>query len=178
MATAAQIGQAVANRTNALAKLRSKILWYDAKITAGLDRTIDQRLTFVATILRDRAKRNVSIPVLTGTGPRGGRVVLARSQPGEFPRMEFRFLRNTVFMDRPTRTSARFGTPLLYGLLLEIGTSQMAKRPWLVRTLDQERSRIISILTAPITSLPGVPQPSPTFVASNASNNPDFSGPV
>ncbi len=177
MASAAQIGQAVASRTNRLAQLRSKIVWFDAKIQQGLNRTIDQRLTFVAKILRDRAKLNIAIPVLTGIGPRGGRVVVARSQPGEFPRMEFRFLRNTVFMDRPTPTSARFGTPLLYGLLLEISTSRMAKRPWLVRTLDEERSRIISILTAPINSLPGVPQV-PAFVASNASANPAFSGAV
>ncbi len=48
--------------------------------------------------------------------------------------------------DQPT-LSARVGVSqaALYGLFLEIGTSRMAARPWLLATLDKFRAQISAI---------------------------------
>lgn len=163
MATSSQVNQAISQRARLLSRQRTKIIYYDRQILNGLNQTIDQRLSVVGNLLRDRMKLNISIPVLTAAGPRGGRVVIERSQPGEFPRMDLGELRDSVFFDRPSPTSCRVGTDLWYGLLLEIGTTRMRPRPWLVRTLLEDRQYIVNILTRPISSLPGVPQPAPTF---------------
>ena len=73
-----------------------------------------------------------------------------RSKPGEFPHAETTQLLKTIFGE--VRQTARgvwdgfIGTPLSYGLILEIKMN----RSFLVRSLNEERGNIKRILTGPI----------------------------
>ena len=126
-----------------------RIQWFIKNVTNRIELTMRQRMRIATALLRDKVVRNISRPVTKGTGPRGGRVVLDRSKPGEYPKADTTQLMKTIFDD--VRKSAGawegyVGTPLDYGLILEARMD----RKLLEATLNEERLNITRILTGPI----------------------------
>jgi len=94
--------------------------------------------------------RNKLVEKLSGN--RGGRtyrvpgtsVTYTASRPGEPPASRLGQLRGSI--DYEITDQAYIGTPLKYGLWLEVGTRNMAPRPWLNRTVSENWNNIRSIL--------------------------------
>ncbi len=111
--------------------------------------TLDQRVKLATELVKSRMIKNISKAVVKETGPMGGIIVTQRSIAGEFPRADTTHLMKTIFSD--TRRTIRgyegfIGTPLDYGLILEL----KMKRSFLVRTLEENRTTVYSILMGPI----------------------------
>ena len=65
------------------------------------------------------------------------------SKPGEPPHKQHGKLRQSIASDFDAeRFILRIGTPLSYGKFLELGTSRMARRPYLSRWLHENKQRI------------------------------------
>lgn len=72
------------------------------------------------------------------------------SAPGEFPMSDTGRLANNVDMilATPAKLSAKVGTNIIYGAYLEFGTSRMAARPWLERSLRKAAEGVAKELKA------------------------------
>ncbi len=124
--------------------------WFINEVSDKVVLSIKQRVTVATELVQSKTISNISRPVTKGTGPRGGRVVTNRSQPGEFPKADTTQLLKTIF-STVTETSPGVwdgfvGTPLSYGLILE----NRMKRSFLKRTLNEQLGNIRRILTGPI----------------------------
>ena len=130
----------------------ARLEWYIQQINTTIRLSLKQRVRLATHLLKDKVVRNISTPVSVGKGPKGGRVVAERSSPGEFPRADTKLLMKTIFEDykepSPGVYEGYVGTPLDYGAILEL--SENLDRSYLVRTKDEEKSKIFRILTGPI----------------------------
>jgi hypothetical protein len=73
------------------------------------------------------------------------------SMPGAVPAWRTGYLFRSVFSDpSPANLAVRVGTPVKYGLYLELGTSKMAARPWLRPALLSASKSIVAIMTKPL----------------------------
>lgn len=128
-----------------------EIQWYTKEVLGKVDLNLQERVQLATELVRSRVVYNISKPVTVGTGPRGGRVVVGRSQPGEYPRADTTLLMKSIFSDVRETSPGVFegyvGTPLDYGLILEVHMN----RSFLVRTLQEQHANITKILTATIT---------------------------
>ena len=120
-----------------------------------------RRVERAAIVVDRNAKRLLSI---SGTGVMGAlgvvRAVKATrrkiygafpSAPGEPPRKQTGHLRRSVTREVLPGDSpiARVGTNVKYGRWLELGTSRMQPRPWLVRAFREMYPQVKAILSAP-----------------------------
>ena len=99
---------------------------------------LDEALTEAALIAADTAMRQiVDRPAVPGepVGAGEGRV----SRPGETPTSQESILRNSVAFVPSRNLVASAGTEKEYGRWLELGTSKMAARPWLLRGVKKAR---------------------------------------
>ncbi len=120
------------------------------------ERTYSQRVQAAGIYLVSRIRENISIPSRTvkivQTKSGGTKKVLGargsnRSKPGEFPHKDFGRLRQSIASDfKPETLTARVGTNLAYGRYLEMGTVRMRPRPFLRRTLAEERQVITDMI--------------------------------
>lgn len=137
-------------RAGAAAARNVRMEWFIREISDKVKLTMRQRVGVVTQFLKNKVVNNISISVVKGTGPRGGRVVTGRSSPGEFPRTDTNELMRTIFGEVRETVPGIFdgfiGTPLDYGLILETKMN----RSFLVRTLTEELSTIRRILVGPI----------------------------
>lgn len=108
--------------------------------------TVAQRVKIAGKILRNAVVVNLSRPVRKYKGPRSKRVQVdpkSRSKPGEFPRAETEQLMKTIYDKHfPERAVSRVGTPLGYGIRLEL----LMNRSFLRRTLREMRREILLII--------------------------------
>lgn len=120
-----------------------------------------RRLSRAAIVVDRHAKELLSV---SGTGVRGagGQIVRAvkrtkktiygafPSAPGQPPRKQTGHLRRSVAWELVygVRMVARVGTNIRYGRWLELGTSKMLPRPWLVRAFREMQGQVRSILEA------------------------------
>lgn len=72
------------------------------------------------------------------------------SQPDEAPHKDSGALRASIYLEKPGKFSARIGTPLNYGKILEYGSRHMKRRPWLVKTVMKYRKQFYSGMNARI----------------------------
>ena len=135
--------------TAARARRSVRIEWFDKKVVGKIKMTMRSRVLLATKLVESKVIKNISVAVKKETGARGGIVVTQRSAPGEFPRADTTQLLKSIFS---TVTSARgvsdgvIGTPLDYGLILELKMN----RSFLKRTLNEERSKVMAILSGPI----------------------------
>lgn len=130
---------------------RVRLKWYGAKIMKGLEKEFYKRLRIVGARLERVTKQNLSIPGRTA-GP---------SAPGEFPHLQTGDLRKSIFHEVVlARKVVILGTTMRHGLFLEIGTSKMAARPFLRKTVTEERAAIDKLFTKYIPDIPGAPKTS------------------
>lgn len=129
---------------------QAKVEWYADQVLSKINLTMKQRVQIAGEYVKNKVVKNISIPVIKGTGPRGGRVVTGRSKPGEFPRADTTQLMKTIGLEVKQESdgvwAAYIYTPLDYGLILETRMS----RSFLRRTLKEERARVVKILTGSI----------------------------
>jgi hypothetical protein len=148
------IERARERRSDAAARRLVRVEWFIDKITEQIGLGIQQRVRVATDLLRNSVVQNISQPVHKYVGPRGGIVVdpASRSKPGEFPKADTTLLMKTIFGEvmetRPNVWEGFVGTPLDYGLILEV--SPNFDRSFLLRTFHEQLSRIIRILTSPI----------------------------
>lgn len=131
----------------------ARLDWYGDQVKRTVFEVSRRRVVAAVAYFKKRVISNLSVPVGTITGPRGG-ITKIRSKPGEFPRKDtgelIRTLDSGIVILPGGIWDGWVGTPLDYGLYLEVGTRKMAARPWLTRTLYEEQAAITAILTAPI----------------------------
>lgn len=126
-----------------------RIEWFIENVTSKTAISMRNRMKIAVGFLQSKIVKNISRPVTKGIGPRGGRVVMNRSKSGEFPKAETTQLMKTVFNDVQVRgnvVEGFVGTPLIYGLILEI----LLDRSFLKRTLEEETRTVTRLLTGPI----------------------------
>lgn len=128
-----------------------RLNWDDEAFRAKVRQTMIRRVTASAIIVEDHAKRLISKAGTGGGGGRKRRYGSNPSKPGEPPHKQYGHLRRSVTHERVgDRLAARTGTNLRYGRWLELGTANMAARPWLRRALLDQSRRIRRILIAKI----------------------------
>jgi len=148
MASLSQIARIEEARVRRVARASAKqveIEWFIGKATRTIQLTMKRRVRLATQLLQSRVVQNLSVPVGRGVG---GQIV-QRSKPGEFPRAETVQLMRTIFTDfqsDETGVSGHVCTPLDYGLLLEL----KMQRPFLVRTLMEEKRKITKLLASEI----------------------------
>ena len=138
-------------RAGASAAWEVRIEWFTENVSNKVAMSFRQRMNMATQHLKDKVVRNISTPVIKGTGPRGGRVVTGRSKPGEYPHADTKQLLKTIFQEvrevSPGVIEGYVVTPLDYGLILETRMD----RSFLVRTLNEELGVLRQMLTGPIT---------------------------
>lgn len=123
------------------------IRWHGGsqKITGALEAEVRKRVALAAESLKGQVQKNLSVSARSA-GP---------SKPGEFPHADTGRLRQNVFWGWLTKTSAKVGTNLWYGLHHEMDTG----RSYLRRTLFEMQNKIKQILTTPTGSYPSESPP-------------------
>lgn len=133
-------------------KDQANIQWFLKEVSGKIEIAMVERVAMAVDYLRGRVDQNISVPVTKVKGKKTGRIVVTeRSKPGEFPRTDTTQLRKTLLAgtyESSQGPSGFVGTPLDYGLILEI--SPRLNRSFLVRTLNEEKATITSMLTGPI----------------------------
>jgi phage gpG-like protein len=134
--------------------------WRGPEFERLMEAEIKRRLFRAVLTVERHAKQLLSV---AGTGTRskaGGVQPTAKgsrkkriygafpSAPGEPPHKQTGRLRASVTHEVDENTG-RVGTNVKYGRWLELGTRNMAPRPWLKRSLDEMRAMVKAILTAP-----------------------------
>jgi len=148
MPSAAVLAARARRETRFVAK-EAEIQWFIKEVSETVELTMLQRVKLATGMVMDRVVRNISRPVTKAKGPMGGNVVLDRSKPGEYPKAETTQLMKTIFKEvvkRPGEINGYIGTPLDYGVILELKMD----RSFLVRTLQEESDNVRKILTGPI----------------------------
>lgn len=125
------------------------------------ERLYRSRVQAAGIMLQNEARQLISVPSRTVSyrdnrkgkrvkklGARGNN----RSRPGEPPHKDYGRLRASVQNDfkqanEEGNPTTLIGTNVPYGRYLEFGTKHMAARPWLRRTLKENRQRIVDIIT-------------------------------
>ena len=98
-----------------------------------------RRLAMATAHVVVKVKENISTSSQRGANP---------SDPGEFPHANLGTLRNSIRGEvNARRLRGRVGSNLFYSKFLEIGTKFMAARPFLRRTLNEQRQRVRRILS-------------------------------
>ena len=127
-----------------------EIQWFIDNVSDKVSLSLRQRTKIATELLKTAVVRNISRPVTRSIGPRGGKVVSDRSKEGEFPKADSTQLMKSIFMEVKMEGKGVYegyvGTPLNYGLILETRRN----RSFLVRTMNEERSKIKRNLTGPI----------------------------
>jgi len=125
--------------------------WFIEQVAQKVRISLRRRVAIAGQFLQSKVVQNISIPVRKSILG-GHTVTTVRSKKGEFPRADTTLLKNTIF--NVVRTSGKdivdayIGTPLEYGLMLEV--SRKMDRSFLLRTLNEERSNLVRIIDGPI----------------------------
>lgn len=136
-------------RADGAAQAAARVEWFIQEVSLKVSMTMSQRIHLATEFLKNKVIQNISRPV-TKTVVGNKTIVTDRSRPGEFPKADTTQLMKTVFSAYAFTGEDRFdgyvGTPIGYGVKLEIAMD----RSFLVRTLDEERNKIMQILSGPI----------------------------
>ncbi len=140
--------------------------WFITEVLDKIKTSTVKRVRIATEYLKSKIVKNISRPVTktyftrieqsvnaqgkTITKKKHGVSISDRSVKGEFPKADTVQLLKTIFSDVDTNfvgiVSGRVGTPLDYGVILELTMD----RSFLVRTLNEEKATITRILTGPI----------------------------
>lgn len=121
--------------------------WHGPEVEARARAEAAKKVAGAAFVVMGRAKRLASVAG-TSTDSKGKRTYgSSRSSPGQPPYKQRGTLWQsiTVAVD-PASISAKVGSPLMYALYLELGTSKMAPRPFLRRALRESLGDVRRIL--------------------------------
>jgi len=151
--------KARARRAVTAGKRAVQLEWFSDFVSERITLSMMERVKLASILVQSRVIHNISIPVVSKITSTGKRRVIARSKPGEYPRAETTNLLKNIFLEveRVGRWSCegRIGTKVNYGIILE--RSDRLRRKYLVKTLNEQRARVMKILTGPLAELKGKP---------------------
>lgn len=132
----------------------SKLEWHGDELERMLKKATAEGIVRAGEFYRDKCKELVSIPN-TGVRVKGkdGRtrtIYPGPSKPGEPPRLRTGWGQRNIINDPDPKTiTTRVGITknAIYMIYLELGTRTIARRPWLLRTL-QDNKQMIGLLAA------------------------------
>lgn len=135
------IRDALLRRQQTSARRASRNQWFLEEVQKKVQDDIHALVVIATEYLKTRVIKNISIPV-----DRVGGRVTQRSLPGEFPRADTTMLMKTIFTDYKfsddgTWAEGYVGTPLDYGVILEL----FMERSFLNRTLNETMSELEQI---------------------------------
>ena len=108
-------------------------VWNGPKVQAGLEAKMKARVKLAGQLVRDQVVRNISKSVASH----------GRSKPGEFPHADTTRLMKSIFWEAvDDGLKANVGTPVDYGLELELGG-----RSFLRRTVIEMDSQLKQLFT-------------------------------
>lgn len=114
----------------------AKIKWHGQQFIKGLESEMERRMDLAAEVVASQMRRNVS---------ESG--VEAPSLPGELPHAVTGKLRQSCTWERQGALTRRVGASVMYAVYLEHGTSRMAPRPFVYRTVLEMQDAIKKIMT-------------------------------
>lgn len=127
-----------------------------SKTLASIDRAereleakFDAQLAAAVLLIENEAKKNVQTGGRSGKWYKRRSVAHQASAPGEYPKTDTATLVRNIFSERIGRLHYRVGARgkgAPHGKWLELGTQHMAPRPWLSRTIKENRDRISKII--------------------------------
>lgn len=118
-----------------------KTEWHGDEFLKIVESEMQKRLATAAEVVRAEAVRSIRTPYPPASTP--GNPPHSRSGASG--------LLGSVFYDVDSaKHEAIVGTPLKYGLYLELGTKKMAARPWLRPALERCRAKIKAIFAKPL----------------------------
>lgn len=127
--------------------------WYGDECHVKIKELVGSRLDKAARTVRDYIREELGVvnPRARTRSRKTGRFTKGRgtqpSAPGDFPRKVMGHLRRNVQSETDRmEMRARVGTNVEYGKFLELGTSKMARRPWLTRGIVHCQALIARIL--------------------------------
>lgn len=108
------------------------------------DMVILKTITDLTVTTQALAKRGIQRGPKSGVTYRRGNVVHQASAPGQYPATDTGRLASSVMVNLPTAASmvGEVGTNVIYGPMLEFGTSRMAARPWLLPSFTQAKINV------------------------------------
>lgn len=128
-------------------RTKVRIDWAGPRVQASMRRGMKTRLALIGSMLGSQVKVNLSVPVLKRKSAKTGKlVVVQRSKPGEFPRLDTGALRRGIFYEMLSDSEVIIASDRWYSLPLE----QQMERQFLTRSLRENLSHIERILGAPI----------------------------
>ncbi|MCP3947363.1 hypothetical protein [Herbaspirillum sp.] len=102
-------------------------------------------------LTHELAVKGINSGPATGRVYQRGNIVHQASAPGQYPMADRGGLAPSVSFDFTTageKFTGTVGTNLVYGLYLETGTSRMAARPWLLRSIETAARNVANELRA------------------------------
>lgn len=129
-----------------------RITLNDRELIQALEKATADGLAVATEHYRDQLKIAVNKPN-TGTPGRGRTIYNNSSKPGEPPRKRTgRGQRGIVREINRKKIAARVGVTrnAIYMFYLEMGTSRVARRPWLMSTLNKHRNTMARLLMTKI----------------------------
>lgn len=126
------------------------IKWFGDELVVNINKEMASRLPLAGAVVVGEVKRLLGVQGRPSKASikQGSRVT--RSKAGEPPRWQTKTLRQSITQESVSKTEERVGTNVKYALPLEIGTSNMAARPYLRPGLAKSKKKIIRIITAPM----------------------------
>lgn len=116
----------------------SSLKWNGEKVKRDINATMRRNVDSASQFLAVKLKQTIGIP-----GSKG----FSRSKPGEPPHKDKGRLRASISYEIASDgKSAKVGTNVKYGKMLEFGTKKMAARPWLRPTFNKCLAEIKKIL--------------------------------
>ncbi len=115
------------------------IKWNGPRVMRQVEAEAVRRLAMATAHVVVKVKENISTSSQRGANP---------SDPGELPHADLGTLRNSIRGEvSARRLRGRVGTNLFYARFLELSTKNMAARPFLRRTLNEQKQRVRRILS-------------------------------
>ncbi len=124
------------------------IKWYGEHAIVHVNTIVGDRIEKSGKMLRDHIREKLGEVQPTKTyGASRTKVGLEPSAAGEYPKKVTAHLRRNIQAEYDAQIhTARVGTNVLYGKYLELGTSKMARRPWLSKALYETMGAVRGML--------------------------------
>lgn len=126
------------------------IKWHGDEFVLQIERGMASRLKLAGAVVVGETKRLLGVQGRPSVVSQKKGTSITHSAPGEPPRWQTKTLRQSITQESVSKTEERVGTNVEYAKWLELGTSRMAKRPYLRPALAKSRNKIIKLLTAPM----------------------------
>jgi len=126
------------------------IKWYGDKLFTDVESVMHSRLNLAGAVVVDKTKRLLNVQGRPSVASQKKGKKVKHSRPGQAPFWQSRLLLESITQESASRTEERVGTNVKYAPWLELGTRNIAPRPFLRPGLSQSQKKITQILTAPI----------------------------